>query len=528
MGGVSKSNAEYWAERALADEAYFQDLSADFYKKLAQIHQKAHEDVKRELASVIRNMEKNGGGDNYLYRKRQLEALQARINETFATVGGQDVRLMSDFFRDVITESTGRGAFRIQQAAGLGFEVRKPNKQLLDSILNSEWAGRNFKQSVGWNMASVAEQAKEIVAKASITGVNIHGMTQELAALQSLKEADLWKAERLIRTETNYFAGQGELQSYARCEIDRYRYLATLDKVTSEACRDLDGKAFNVADAQPGKNYPPMHPWCRSTTVAHFDDEELDSMARRARDPVTGKNEIVEPGMTYREWEKKFLKEEPENGIMETQTPILTANEVISKAKTITDELTESPNTYSIDKGEVFGYILETQGFDGLPQVVSAEEFDSLAEGQRIIYRGMSSNDEMKASDMAEQFKSGTLRVNNGSDNNKHGRGVYGAFDEGRARTYAENDGTMIEMIMSEDARIADAQTIYKEMYDNIKAYWEEDCPIEHKIFSISSRGEPDLGSYAALKGYDAISTNGFRGDDYIVILNRTKAIIKE
>ncbi|WP_081254674.1 minor capsid protein, partial [Staphylococcus capitis] len=34
-------------------------------------------------------------------------------------------------------------------------------------------------------------------------------------------------------------------------------------------CHTLNGKVFKVKDMVPGINAPPMHPWCRSTTVPH-------------------------------------------------------------------------------------------------------------------------------------------------------------------------------------------------------------------------------------------------------------------
>ena len=141
---------------------------------------------------------------------------------------------MGEFYKGVVTESMARSAYDMQRAAGYGFAVRRPNTQLLNTIINSPWEGRNFKQSVGWNVASVAIQAKEIIAKASLAGVSIMAMTHELAALQAV---DLWKAERLIRTEANYFANQGEKIAYERCGIDRYRYMATLDKKRFVNCK---------------------------------------------------------------------------------------------------------------------------------------------------------------------------------------------------------------------------------------------------------------------------------------------------
>ena len=32
--------------------------------------------------------------------------------------------------------------------------------------------------------------------------------------------------------------------------------------------------------------YPPMHPWCRSTTVAVIEDEDLERLKRSAYDPL--------------------------------------------------------------------------------------------------------------------------------------------------------------------------------------------------------------------------------------------------
>lgn len=115
-------------------------------------------------------------------------------------------------------------------------------------------------------------------------------------------------ADRLIRTETNYFAAAGEMESYKSMGIKQYQFLATLDKRTSQICRELDGKVFDVADAEPGLNIHPMHPNCRSTTTAYF-GKEWEPDERIARNPLTGKNYKI-GNMNYAEWEKAFVKDE--------------------------------------------------------------------------------------------------------------------------------------------------------------------------------------------------------------------------
>ena len=98
-------------------------------------------------------------------------------------------------------------------------------------------------------------------------------MTKEL---EESMNAGLYDATRLVRTEVNHFANESEMIAYEECGIDKYRFIATLDIVTCDHCGELDNKIFNVKDRKPGKNYPPLHPNDRCTTVAEFDDEEIE------------------------------------------------------------------------------------------------------------------------------------------------------------------------------------------------------------------------------------------------------------
>lgn len=60
---------------------------------------------------------------------------------------------------------------------------------------------------------------------------------------------------------------------------------------------------FELANAKPGTNYPPMHPFCRSTTIADFGDGELAGLERRARDK-DGNTVKVPANMTYEQWKQ--------------------------------------------------------------------------------------------------------------------------------------------------------------------------------------------------------------------------------
>lgn len=77
-------------------------------------------------------------------------------------------------------------------------------------------------------------------------------------------------AARLIRTETNYYENQAELDAYKEMGVEEYQFIATIDTKTSEVCQHLDHKVFKIKDAKPGVNMPPMHPNCRSTIAAYL------------------------------------------------------------------------------------------------------------------------------------------------------------------------------------------------------------------------------------------------------------------
>lgn len=60
---------------------------------------------------------------------------------------------------------------------------------------------------------------------------------------------------------------------------------------------------------KPGINYPPLHPRCRCTTVPVT--EFRIGSKRAARNPATGKTEYVEKKLTYEEWHRKYVEDDP-------------------------------------------------------------------------------------------------------------------------------------------------------------------------------------------------------------------------
>lgn len=238
-------------------------------------------------------------------RLERLQQLQNQIDLTMQQIYKQEKVRSTSHYVDLANEAYYRSIFDIQQRTGLGFSFAAIDPKGIDKVINSKWSGVNYSERIWHNTKALAQDLKQELLFNLVTGRT----DSEVADIIANKYAQgASNARRLVRTESCNLANQMEMQSYEECGIDKYRYVATLDLKTSEACRKLDGKTFPVSEQQPGKNCPPMHPWCRSTTICDIGSAELAGMKRRARDPVTGKTNIVPANMTYNEWYNQNVK----------------------------------------------------------------------------------------------------------------------------------------------------------------------------------------------------------------------------
>ena len=141
---------------------------------------------------------------------------------------------------------------------------------------------------------------------ADMSGESINRIEILYTATIALPE-DSEKFKSNIRYIMSCLSSMYEILNYKDAEIEKYRFVATLDAKTCPVCVALNGKEFPVDKQKFGINCPPMHEGCRCTTVAVLDEEIMEGMQRRAVDPETGRDVFVPADMTYEEWKKKYL-----------------------------------------------------------------------------------------------------------------------------------------------------------------------------------------------------------------------------
>jgi len=244
-------------------------------------------------------------GQAYGSRLARLSSLFEQIENVVTLLYAQQQREMSATLTKLAEKAYYDSIFDLQQYSGYGFNFKMLNKKDIQRALNIRWYGENYSERIWGDREQLIEKLKIEIIKNLLTGAPLRTLTQNL---QDTFDVSYNDARRLARTESCFTASQMRLKGYESSGVEKYIYVAILDLRTSTLCRGLDGKIFLVEEATVGKNYPPMHPWCRSTTIAYVPKELLQKMKRTAVDPETGEKIKIPADMTYQQWYEKYVK----------------------------------------------------------------------------------------------------------------------------------------------------------------------------------------------------------------------------
>jgi SPP1 gp7 family putative phage head morphogenesis protein len=241
----------------------------------------------------------------YKNRMKRLDDINKSINKLINAIASKERDAIGKTMRQVYESSYHHAVYEAARMSGLDLQTGPIDEGALETILKKKWSGQNYSERVWNNTQKVADSLKEELMIGALTGKTEKEMTDSINE-QFLSGRN--KARRLVRTESSYIHNEAHFQAYKDYGIEEYRFVATLDLRTSQICRERDGSVYRVNDKKIGVNAPPMHPWCRSTTIMNLDDETMHNLERFARDPVTGERMKVPADETYKEWHKRMVE----------------------------------------------------------------------------------------------------------------------------------------------------------------------------------------------------------------------------
>lgn len=217
-----------------------------YYKNLLEVINRdiTSDDIKKKLLAKY-------NAPAYSYRISRYEALQQNIDIELKKLADLEQKVTEIRYVDTIKEGYYHNIYDIQKGTGLGFSFAQIDSRTINLMLNENWTNNaNFSQRIWNNSEKLGNYLKTQLTADTMSGKSIAKISKELSEYMNV---GLYNATTLVRTEVNHFANEAEMLAYEELEIDKYRFIATLDNVTCEHCAKLDNKVFNVKDRKPRK-----------------------------------------------------------------------------------------------------------------------------------------------------------------------------------------------------------------------------------------------------------------------------------
>lgn len=235
----------------------------------------------------------------------RLESLQIQMQNHVEQLYGKVGKSFGEKMRDMYAENYYRTAFEIQKGTTIGKDLMRLDTGMIETVLKKPWAadGKNFSNRIWQHRATLVNELQNGMIRNIATGLNPKKLTDYIANRMNVSKS---KAGNLVMTETAFVSAASTKKVYEDMDVEKYEILATLDGKTSEICRSMDGKVFDLKDYRPGVTAEPFHARCRTTTVPFFDDE-FDDIGKRAARDEEGEVYYVPADMTYKEWKKCFV-----------------------------------------------------------------------------------------------------------------------------------------------------------------------------------------------------------------------------
>lgn len=234
----------------------------------------------------------------------RLNGLMLQIKEQVEKLYTLQEEDTSKFIIDSYKDTYYTTAYEIQKGYNVGFNINVLDDILIKKLISKPWATDNmtFSDRIWRNKKELIHILENDLTQSILKG---EAPDQVIEKISKTFKTSRSKAGRLVMTESAFFSSAARKDCFNNLWVQKYEIVATLDSHTSDICRELDGKVFDMKDYEPGVTAPPFHVWCRSTTAPWFEDEF--EFGERAARNTNGKTYYIPGNITYDDWYKRFV-----------------------------------------------------------------------------------------------------------------------------------------------------------------------------------------------------------------------------
>lgn len=520
------------AEWSLADaENIRNSLTKEQEDEISKLYRRVYLEARKKAQAVPKD-----GTVSQQIQKQYLNKLQKQLDKAYKSLG---VGLEKEIKKQA-EKSAGAVVSSAKEWAGeIGLSIEGAWSRVPTDIVNALVTGQVY--GGNWSLSSAIwsdiqnkqSDINTIIAEGVAANKSAYDIAKDLEKYVDPNARKAWdwnkvypgtakkvdyNAQRLARTMVSH-AYQQSLERVCKKNpfVTGYIWHSSGTERMCDLCEERDGQFF------PKGDLPMDHPNGMCTFSAEIPDS-MEDIADRLADWANG-GEDADLDKWYTDM--TGTKESPNTS---------TQKWVSGKDLSSVWERREAQFDFSIED------IMNAQGFDGLPTVVSKADFNNaVKDSDLILQRVYSAVDDATLQAYRESLYSGKWYVDCSTGDSRFGQGMYCVSDyngklskgvtseiqkyEGINNARGSKESYIETMTLSKDAKIINYKDVIKEKINLINKMENQGLD-ESKVDTVDGLDE---GSIAALLGYDAIRVDGF-GDSgsYTVVLNRTKLIIEE
>lgn len=299
MARTSKQSREYWRDREIEHAKQRIKEEKEIIKKLAQLNNSASAEIEKNVSYMLeRYAEKNeltmaevqkrltafdirdfeAKAAQYVREKdlsdranremaiynlkmksSRLDLINAHINLEASALTGEVEKVVANGLAELARSEAARQSGILGQAIIL-------DAKGVEFIATRQFQGDDFSDRLWKNKQLLHSELQKRLNESIRTG---QGAKDAARKLRKTVEQSKFNAERLMITESARVQSEVQKESFAQADIDQYEFIATEE--ACKVCTPLDGDIFNVADARPGKNMAPMHPFCKCSAAPYVE-----------------------------------------------------------------------------------------------------------------------------------------------------------------------------------------------------------------------------------------------------------------
>lgn len=305
MARTHKNSRDYWREREIEHaKNIFQDEN-DIKRRMKGLYNHTAREIEKEINTMLSNYASKNGLSmsdvmkevtetdirdyeskakryvkeknfsdranremaiyNLRMRVSRLEMIRRHIDlELIALTDGMD-KLIYDRILEV-------GMNELKRQSGILGENFRMDKSGVEYIAKRQFHNDDFSNRLWKNKHRLHQELDnrlaELIQKGDNPKVLARKMRKEI-------EQSVFASERIMITEGARVQSEVQIESFKESGYSQYVFIATEGQC--DVCGKLDDQVFNVSDATPGENMPPLHPFCKCSTAAYMDREAFEA-----------------------------------------------------------------------------------------------------------------------------------------------------------------------------------------------------------------------------------------------------------